>query len=128
MKPFDQILRDWSRPAIANHTAVDFNHWNHLGRRTGQKTFIRNKDIVAGERYLVNRNSRFDRQFDDRLAGNAVQNTRFARWGQQLAPANKKNIVARTLGHFALVIEHQGFNATRLFTFDLRQNVVELIQ
>ena len=55
MKPFDQILRDWSRPAIANHTAVDFNHWNHLSSSPGEKALLCNKHIVASERYLMYR-------------------------------------------------------------------------
>jgi len=42
--------------------------------------------------------------------------------------AYQEDIVARTLGHFTLMIQHQGFNATSLNAFDLGQNVVEIVQ
>ena len=42
--------------------------------------------------------------------------------------AHEEDVVARALGHFALVVEHQRFDAAGLQAFDLGQDVVEVIE
>ena len=67
-------------------------------------------------------------QLDHRLAGDAFQNAGVDRRRQQHAVADQKDVVARAFGDFALVVEHQGFDAAGLQAFDLGQNVVEIIE
>ena len=47
---------------------------------------------------------------------------------QQHAVAHQEDVVARALGDFALVVEHQGFDAAGLQAFDLGQDVVEIVE
>ena len=61
-------------------------------------------------------------------AGDAFQNAGVVRRGQQHAVADQKDVVAGALGHFALVVEHQGFAAAGLQAFDLGQDVVQIVE
>ena len=44
------------------------------------------------------------------------------------AVADEEDVVAGALGHFALVVEHQGLDAAGLLPLDLGQDVVEVIE
>ena len=46
----------------------------------------------------------------------------------QLAPSDDEDVVAGAFGHFALVVEHQGFEAAGVGPLDLGQDVVEVVQ
>ena len=47
---------------------------------------------------------------------------------QQPAALDQEDVVARALGDFALVVEHQGFDAAGLQALDLGQDVVEVVE
>ena len=67
-------------------------------------------------------------ELDHGIAGDAFQNAGVERRRLQHAAADEEDVVARAFGDFALVIEHQGFDAAGLQAFDLGQNVVQIIQ
>ncbi len=46
----------------------------------------------------------------------------------QLVPLHHENVVACALGHVALVVEHQGFEATGIGALDLGEDVVQVVQ
>ena len=66
--------------------------------------------------------------FDHRIARDAFQNAGLERRRPQHAVADEEDVVARAFGDFALVVEHQGFDAAGLQAFDLGQNVVEVVE
>ena len=47
---------------------------------------------------------------------------------EQHAVADQEDVVAGALGHFALVVEHQGLDAAGLQPFDLGQDVVQVVE
>ncbi len=67
-------------------------------------------------------------KLDHGAACDAFQNARLQRRREQLAVADQKHVVACTLGHFALVIEHQRLGAAGLQPFQLGKDVVEVIE
>ena len=67
-------------------------------------------------------------KLDDGVAGDAFQNAGVERRRVQTAVAHEEDVVAGAFGHFALVVEHQGFDAAGLQAFDLRQDVVQIIE
>ena len=67
-------------------------------------------------------------RFDHGLARDALQNARVGRRREQHAVADQEDVVGRALGHFALVVEHQGFHAAGLHALDLGQDVVQVVE
>ena len=54
MEPLDQIPSDRSGATITDLAAIDLNHRDHFGGRTGQETLVRNENIMASQWYFLN--------------------------------------------------------------------------
>ena len=53
MEPLDQIPCDRSGATITDLAAIDLNHRDHFGGRTGQETLVSNENIMAGQWYFL---------------------------------------------------------------------------
>ena len=67
-------------------------------------------------------------QLDDGVAGDAFEDAGVGGRREELALADQEDVVAGALGHFALVVEHQGLDAAGLKALDLGQDVVQVVQ
>ena len=78
---------------------------------------------------FAHRRCRLLGQLDHRVARDAFQNAGVDR--RRVAArrlADQEDVVAGAFGDFALVVEHQGFDAAGLQAFDLGQDVVEIVE
>ena len=121
-------LRDRPRLAVADRAAVDLHHRNHFRGAAGEKTFVGDVHVVLRERHFADFNFRRAGHLDHRVARDAFQNAGIDRRRLQYAVAHQEDVVARALGDFALVVQHQRFDAAGLQAFDLRQDVVQIIE
>ena len=82
--------------------------------------------LVSGD--FADRDLQLAGQFDDHGARDAFQDAGLDRRRQQLALPHQEDVVAGTLGDFALVVEHQRLDAAGLQALDLGQDVVQVVQ
>ena len=67
-------------------------------------------------------------QLDHGVAGDAFEDAGVDRRREQPPVADQEDVVAGALGHFALVVEHQGLDAAGLHALDLGQDVVQVVE
>ena len=119
-----QILSDRTGPAASDGATVKTDNGNHFRSRSGQKTLIGNKNIMANERNFLNFDTRLFRQTHHGIARDAFQDTGFRRRCFQDSVLHNKDVVARTFGDFTFVIQHQRFDRSGIRAFDLGEDGV----
>ena len=67
-------------------------------------------------------------QLHDGVAGHAFEDAGVDGRRLEHAALDDEDVVAGTLGHLALVVEHQRFQAAGLDRLDLGQDVVQIVQ
>ncbi len=114
--------------ARADRAAVDVDDGNHLRRRAGEEAFVGGVEIVPRERGLAAVDPGRVGEFHDGVAGDALEDAGVGRWREQLPRPHDKHVVARALGHLALVVEHQGLDAAGPQALELRHDVVQVVE
>ena len=93
--------------AGSDHASIRLDHRNQFGRRAGEKTFIRNKDIVTRDIGLRDLEAKFRRDIENDGAGDPPQRSRANRWSENLPALDDENVVRRAFGHVARFVQHQ---------------------
>ncbi len=111
-----------------DYAGIDFDYGNHFGSGAGEEDFIRIPDVVA--RYIRFNYGNLERRgdFECDLAGDTDQGTRVRGGRDQLALVNQEDVITGTLGDVTLLVEHEAFVEAVLLGFDLRQNIIQVIQ
>src|SRR4051812_46671825 len=114
--------------AAADDPAIDLGDRDHLGGRPGQEELVGGINVVPGHRRLDERDLRRPGQVHDQVAGHALEDAGVRRRGLEYPVLDDEYVVAGTLGHLALVVEHQGLQAAGPDGLDLGQDVVQVVE
>ena len=107
-KLLDQVAGDGPRLTVADDSAVDLDDGNHLGGRAGEEALVGDVDVVPGEPHFAYRKAALLGQFNHRVARDPLQDAGIGGGRLQDTSPHEEDIVAGTLGHFALGVEHPG--------------------
>ena len=112
----------------ADHAPVALDDRDQLGGGPGQEALVGGEHVVTVHRPLDHRVAGRAGQLDDGIAGDSLEDSRVDRGRMNLAAMHDEDVVAGALGDLALVVEHQGFQAARLGSLDLGQDVVQVVE
>ncbi len=93
-----------------------------------RKNFIRCRQIIARQVRFDDRDLALRCQFDHNLPRDAERAPGADGWRFQSAIANNENIIPGAFGDMSLRIEHDCLDRTRVDRFDLRQDIIEIVQ
>ena len=116
------------RLAVSDCTAVHFDYWDDLCGRAGEETFVRTPEVIAGEVLGFKGQAKFIGDGDGSVPGNSAQRAGTGGGGDDTPLVDYENVVSRTLRDITLVIEHDGFEVTRLLGFHLGHDVVQVVE
>ena len=120
--------RDRAGNSLAHLPSINVDDGDHLRRRAGQEAFLRGIDVVPRERGLAAVNPCRVGKFHHRSPRDAFEDAGVGRRREQPSATHDEYVVARALGHFPLVVEHEGFDASRLQALQLRHDIVEIVE
>ena len=127
-KSFSKLSGDGPRFAVAKDAPIDLDDGNHLGGCAAQEALFSRVQVLASERHFLHGDCCLSGQLDNGPASDALENAGIQRRRAELALLNDKNVVAAALGYLALMIEHDAFEAAGANSFQLGQDVIEIIQ
>src|SRR5262245_52480196 len=99
---------------VADRMVVDLSHGNELRGRAGEKDLVREVELRASERALLDRVPEIARDLDRRGPGDAVEDRGRMAGRRDDAVAHDKDVLARSLGDEALRVEQDRLVVPRL--------------
>src|SRR6516164_8670406 len=118
-KLFDQPQSQWSWLSSADRPSIELNRWDDFGGSSSQKTFVCRKDIIPRQIAFPDRHLILRCKFENDLARNPFKRTRVHWWSPDVTAFYDKEVVARTLGDIALLVQHYPFRGPCVFGLDL---------
>ncbi len=118
------------RPTLsgADHPTIDSRHGHDFGRRSGEKTLIRDVEVMALNGGLLADNAQASAQLEYHTARDAFENALGRAGREHAAVAHDEDVVAGAFRHVAHMVEHDRFGNAGIHCFDLGQDVVEVIK
>lgn len=123
-----QILCERPRHTSSNLTSVDPDHSNDFRGSASQKTFIGGVDIMSLKSDLLYGNTSLLGQLNHTISCDSFQDARVSRRGFEDSTFHDEDIVAGTFGDITLMVKHQRFFASGVSSFDLGEDIVQVIE
>src|SRR5437899_3427784 len=133
MAPAGELLKfglqrasDWAGYSVADGAEVELPQAYNFSGGSADEDFVGDVELVAGYRLLDHGVTQIACYPQQAIAGDTLENGTASRSVNQIV-AHQKDVLARTLGHVSLRIEHDGFVEPGALGFGLRQDRTHVI-
>ena len=124
----DDLGGDGAGFAVTDEAAVELDGGDDLGGGAGEEAFVGGEEVVASHHLLFAGEAELAEDFDDGLAGDAVETASGDGRGVDFAVFGDEDVVAGAFGDVALFVEHDALFATGLDGLDFGHDVVEVVE
>ena len=115
-------------PSMTDGAVVELHGGDDLRRCAGEEKLIRRVEVVARQLLHVDLQPELGGDVEHGLPGDAPQGTRIDGRGEDFTALHNENVVPRTLGDVALLVEHEAFIGFGEVGLDLGHDVVQVIE
>ena len=124
----DDLGGDGAGFAVTDEAAVELDGGDDLGGGAGEEAFVGGEEVVASHHLLFAGEAELAEDFDDGLAGDAVETASGDGRGVDFAVFGDEDVVAGAFGDVALFVEHDALFATGLDGLNFGHDVVEVVE